>query len=531
LTESTRSVRSGFLRSCERFGERPALAIGGRSLTYAELHERAASIAATLARRAPGDDPPLSAVLGQRSETVYAGVLGALLRGHGYVPLNPAFPAARTRAMLERSRCAAIVVDAGAEAHLEEVLEGVERRLLLILPDRADASGLGPRAARHEVVAGDALEPAAAWRPGPVDPNAIAYLLFTSGSTGQPKGVMVAHRNVTRFVDVMTERYDVRETDRFSQLFDLTFDLSAFDMFVAWERGACLAPPTSKQKLVPAGYVAEAGLTIWFSVPSTAVMLSRLGKLKPDTYPGLRLALFCGEALPQEVLEAWSLAAPKAVLENLYGPTEVTIACTAYRWDPMRSPGECELGLVPIGEPYPGMSALIADEALREVAPGEAGELLMGGPQVSLGYWQDPERSAAAFVRPPDRDAVFYRTGDRVRRVRPGGPLVYLGRVDNQIKIQGYRVELEEVESVLRDAAGVEVAIAIGWPVNAAGADGIVAFLGTEAADLDAVRQRLRQRLPPYMVPRELRLHPAFELNANGKVDRKALRRLLEEGA
>jgi len=277
--------------------------------------------------------------------------------------------------------------------------------------------------------------------------------------------------------------------------------------------------------------IRDAELTIWFSVPSTAVLLSRLGKLKPDTYPGLRLALFCGEALPQEILEAWSLAAPKAVLENLYGPTEVTIACTAYRWDPMRSPGECELGLVPIGEPYPGMSALVADEALREVAPGEAGELLMGGPQVSLGYWQDPERTATAFVRPPDRDAVFYRTGDRVRRVRPGGPLVYLGRVDNQIKIQGYRVELEEVESVLRDAAGVEVAIAVGWPVNAAGADGIVAFLGAESADLDAVRQRLRQRLPPYMVPRELRLHPVFELNANGKVDRKALRRLLEEGS
>jgi acyl-coenzyme A synthetase/AMP-(fatty) acid ligase len=177
------------------------------------------------------------------------------------------------------------------------------------------------------------------------------------------------------------------------------------------------------------------------------------------------------------------------------------------------------------------MTALIADEALREVAPGEAGELLMGGAQVSLGYWEDPDRTAAAFVRPPGRDAVFYRTGDRVRRARSGAPLVYLGRVDNQIKIQGYRVELEEIESVLRDAAGVEVAIAVGWPVTAAGADGVVAFLGTEAADLDAVRRRLRQKLPPYMVPRELRLHPTFELNANGKVDRKALRRLLEEGA
>lgn len=523
-----RTVGSGFLRSRERFPDRPALAIGDRTLTYAALHARAASLAATLQRRAPGDAPPLTAVLGQRSETLYASVLGALLRGHGYVPLNPAFPAARSRAMLERSECSALVVDAGSEAYLEQLLAGVERRLVLVLPDRDDAEPLAKRLSRHEIVTASELEPASAWRETPVDPDAIAYLLFTSGSTGVPKGVMVAHRNVTHFLDVMTERYRITEADRLSQLFDLTFDLSAFDMFMAWESGACLCPPTPKQKLVPSAYVGDAGLTIWFSVPSTAVLLSRLGKLKPNLYPGLRLALFCGEALPVDVIQAFAAAAPNAVVENIYGPTEVTIACTAYRWNPARSPAESELGLVPIGEPYPGMQALVADASLREVAPGESGELLMSGPQVSLGYWKDAEKTAAAFVTPPGRAAVFYRTGDRVRRAEAGAPLVYLGRIDNQIKIQGYRVELEEVESILRETAGVEVAIAVGWPVNPSGADGIVAFLGTTSADLDALRDRLKLRLPPYMVPREIRLQPEFPLNANGKVDRKALRAQLE---
>jgi non-ribosomal peptide synthetase component F len=300
-------------------------------------------------------------------------------------------------------------------------------------------------------------------------------------------------------------------------------------MFLAWERGACVSAPTAKQKLVPSAYVADAGLTIWFSVPSTGVLLQRLGKLKPDLYPGLRLALFCGEALPVDVMTAWSKAAPNAVLENIYGPTEVTIACTAYRWDPARSPGEAELGLVPIGEPYPGMQAIVADAELREVADGESGELLMSGPQVALGYWMDPAKTASAFVTPPDRDAVFYRTGDRVRRAQRGAPLVYLGRIDNQIKIQGYRVELEEVESALRDASGAGVAIAVGWPPSPSGADGIVAFLGADAADCDAIRNRLKQQLPPYMVPREIRLVREFPLNANGKVDRNALRRQLEE--
>jgi amino acid adenylation domain-containing protein len=531
MTEPVRTIRSGFLRSSERFADLLALRIGTVGVTYGELRARAASLAATLQRRVPSNDPPLTAVFGQRSITTYAGVLGALFRGHGYVPLNPAFPAERTRAMLERAGCGAIVVDAGAEALLEPVLEGVERRLVLIAPEHDGVESLAKRFPQHEVVTGAELELADAWQPGPVDPEAVAYLLFTSGSTGIPKGVMVAHRNVLHFLDVMAARYEVTERDRFSQLFDLTFDLSAFDMFLAWERGACVCAPTPKQKLVPSAYVAEAGLTIWFSVPSTGVLLQRLGKLKPDLYPGLRLALFCGEALPVDVMEGWRKAAPNAVLENIYGPTEVTIACTAYRWDATRSPGESELGLVPIGEPYPGMQAIVADASLREVADGESGELLMSGPQVALGYWKDPEKTASAFVTPPGRDAVFYRTGDRVRRARPGAPLVYLGRIDNQIKIQGYRVELEEVESALRDASGAGVAVAVGWPPSPSGADGIVAFLGADSADCDAIRERLKERLPPYMVPREIRLVTEFPLNANGKVDRKALRRRLEEAS
>jgi amino acid adenylation domain-containing protein len=527
-----RTLRSGFLASCERTPERPALEVEGRSLSYRELGDHAARIAATLARGVgDADGPPLTAVLAQRSVTAFAGVLGALLRGHGYVPLNPTFPAPRSAAMLERSGCRAVVVDAGAEAHLEQILGGIERPLVVLLPDREDAADWAARWPRHRFVPGPALEPADGFRPPPVAPDAIAYLLFTSGSTGVPKGVMVAHRNVLHFLDVMVERYRVDASDRFTQLFDLTFDLSAFDMFLAWERGACLCCPSLKQKMVPSSWLTATRPTIWFSVPSTGVLLQRLRKLEPGAYPSLRLALFCGEPLPADVAAAWAAAAPNATVENLYGPTEVTIACTAYRWDPARSPDECDGGVVPIGEPYPGMTALVADESLREVAPGESGELLMSGPQVALGYWQDREKTDSAFVVPPGRGALHYRTGDRVRRPLPGEPLRYLGRVDHQIKIQGYRVELGEIEAALRDESGASVAIALGWPAGPSGADGVVAFLGADSQDVDALRRRLAQRLPAYMVPREIRLVADWPLNANGKVDRHALRALLEAGA
>lgn len=517
-----RTLRSGFIASAERFPDRDALRIGDTRLSYRELDQRARRVAATLDRHAPDDEGKLTAVLGHRHPTAFAGILGALMRGHGYVPLNPAFPPERSRAMLERSGCRALVVDPSGRAVLEELLEGEGRSMLVLLPDEGDVSALRARWPRHTILGAEGLASADACVLGEARGDDIAYLLFTSGSTGQPKGVMVAHRNVIPFIARMTERYGIREDDRFSSTFDLTFDLSVFDLFCAWERGACVVVPTLQQKMFPGRYIRQSRLTVWFSVPSTGVMMSRLKMLKPGSYETLRWALFCGEALSTEVAARFAAAAPSATLENLYGPTELTIACTLYRWDPKSSPAESVQGVVPIGEPYPGMTALVVDDDLRPVPRGADGELLMTGAQMALGYWNDEERTAQSFVRPPGEDRVFYRTGDRVRWPE-NGPMIYLGRADNQIKIQGYRVELGEVEAAMREASGAEVAIAIGWPRTASGADGIVGFVGAPEGDASAVLERTRARLPSYMQPSAIRLVSTFPLNANGKVDRKAL--------
>jgi acyl-coenzyme A synthetase/AMP-(fatty) acid ligase len=279
----------------------------------------------------------------------------------------------------------------------------------------------------------------------------------------------------------------------------------------------------------PGSFIRKSNLTVWFSVPSTAVFMKRFGTLKPGSYPSLRWSLFCGEPLPTEVAMAWQVAADNSVVENLYGPTEVTIACMLYRWDPDRSPAECVQGLVPIGEPYPGMEAMVADERLRAVTTGGEGELLMSGPQVTPGYWQDQEKTAKTFVCPPGKDQLFYRTGDRVRQTTGGGPIVYLGRMDHQIKIHGHRVELGEIEAVLRRESGVDTAIALGWPRTESGASGIVAFVGDESIDANLLRERVAAHLPDYMVPRKIYLQESLPLNPNGKFDRKALLRLLAD--
>ena len=508
MVESRTSLLSGFLRSKEAFPDRPALEVAGEALSYAELGERAAAIAAAIGERGPDGAPPLTAVFASRSTTAFAAVLGSLWAGHGYVPLNPSFPLERCRGMLLRSGCRTLIADAAAAERLEELLDGVEDPPAVIVPDR-EAEALSA-AAEPQIAAADA----------------IAYLLFTSGSTGQPKGVGVAHGNVVSFIAAVAERYGIDENDRLSQTFDMTFDLSVFDMFLAWERGACVCCPSERQLMAPSRFIRDSELTVWFSVPSLGAVMRKLRMLKPGSYPSLRWSLFCGEPLPAELAGAWAEAAPNSVVENLYGPTEATIACTVHRYVPGESGGDN--GIVPIGEPIGATGTLVADAELREVEPGGDGELLVRGPQVTPGYWQDAEKTAAAFVTPPGRER-HYRTGDRVRRPRTGEePLTYVGRMDHQIKVLGHRVELGEIEAALRDASGIDAAIAIGWPLTESGAGGIAAFLADPDADVPALRESLNKRLPEYMVPRRYELLEALPLNANGKFDRKAMLALLE---
>ena len=498
-------LHSGFLRSVERMPGRIALVVQGQELTYAELHERARRIAATIQQHAD-DGPRLTAVFGERSPTTFAGILGALMAGHAYVPLNPGFPMARTRQMLSRAGCRTLIVD--SSPGVAELLEGL-KGVTVIPPDAATVP-----AAR--------LHPADDWVPVQRTPEDLAYLLFTSGSTGAPKGVMVSHRNAAHFVRSAVKRYAITAGDRLSQLFDTTFDLSVFDMFVAWHQGATVCCPPRSVLWNPSAFAHDQRLTVWFSVPSVAMMMGRLGALKSESFPTLRWSLFCGERLPVDVAKAWAAAAPNSVVENLYGPTELTVACTAYRWNPCASPAESEAGVVPIGHALPGMYAVVVDEHLVEVQPGEVGELLVTGPQRMPGYWQDEAATGRALVRINGWADYFYRTGDRVRRPVEDEPFRFIGRLDHQVKVRGYRVELGEVEFALRQIEGVDAAAAVGSP------EGIAAFVTGTNLEPDALCLSLRSTLPDFAIPRTIRLLPSLPLNSNGKLDRGALEMLLD---
>lgn len=520
---TSRTLTTLVADAAARFADRPALEVDGQVLSYADLSRRARSIGATLQRHRNDDAVPLTCVLGSRSAASMAGIVGTLYSGHGYVPMLPSYPASRLALMLDRTEARSLVVDASSLSVLPEVLERVERSLTVLVADGTVEPEVVAAHPRHTFVATDTFAPATALLQPPPDPDAIAYLLFTSGSTGQPKGVMVAHRNIVRFLDVVTERYSLGPDDRFSHVFEVTFDLSLFDLFGAWTNGACLCVPDARQRMLPANYIVDSKLSVWFSVPSTALLMKETRTLTPSAFPNLRASLFCGEALTLAVAQAWAETAPNSVVDNLYGPTELTLACTEYRLH-ANSAEEAEGGVVPIGSPLPAMQARVVDEAMYEVAPGETGELIMTGPQVALGYWRDANKTEAAFVVPPGESETYYRTGDRVRRPIGDTPLLFLGRMDQQVKIRGFRVELGEIEAALRDEAKVDSAVALGWPTTTAGcAEGVVAFIDDASADLRALKRQLVARLPRYMVPKKIHVVDAFPLNANGKIDRNAL--------
>jgi amino acid adenylation domain-containing protein len=520
---------SGFLKSVDRFPSHTALVIDGEAFTYLALYRAASRIASAIIRHEQGFFP-LAGMLAHRSLTAYASVLGILATGKGYVPLNPKFPTERTRRMLLLSGCTVLVAGNESLGQLPGLLSEVTQPLTVILPDVSDLGNLPVCLPLHRFVTSTDMS-GGDFSPDPeTKPTDIAYLLFTSGSTGEPKGVPISQSNVCSYVRSTRERYDLNEGDRFSQSFELTFDLSVHDLFLCWGRGGSLFCLPEESLVAPAAFIRKHGLTVWFSVPSVIGVLAKLRLLQPDCFPSLKYTLFCGEPLSATYAQLWQEAAPNSVLENLYGPTEATIAIACYRWNQATSPQECLNGIVPLGQIFTGQRLRIIDRERNIVGAGDSGELCLSGSQVSSGYWNDSNKTEERFIRLVDTERDWwYRTGDLVKQDE-SGCLHYVGRIDHQVKIRGYRVELQEIEAVLRTACAANEVVSVPWPVKDGSAAGVAAFVsGVQAVDRDSVQAYCRRFLPDYMIPRNIYVLDFMPLNLNGKVDRTRLLSLLEE--
>ncbi|HEY4023732.1 MAG TPA: amino acid adenylation domain-containing protein [Pseudonocardiaceae bacterium] len=489
LPELTRdaTLTSWFLRGLAANPYGTALRVGSHEVSYADLHEHALAMAGTILA-ATGERPARVGVLAARNERAYVGILAAFYAGAAVVPLNPEYPAERTRRMISAAGLSALVVD------------GIGRGLL---PELADELGNTP-------VLCDASGPALD-EPRAVDPDSVAYILFTSGSTGRPKGVPVRHRNVDHYLRIVHERYAFAQSDVFSQTFDLTFDLAMFDMFTAWGSGATLVCVPQKAFLGLAEFLADNGITVWFSSPSVISLIRRTRGLAAGSLPTLRWSLFCGEPLLRHDAADWHRAASGSTVENLYGPTELTISCSVHRWNPATSPQLCVNDVVSIGHLHAGMRYLLIDPDGKP--DQETGELCVRGAQMFPGYL-DPADDGGRFVEHDGHR--WYRTGDLVR-VIDGGELAYLGRRDHQVKIRGCRIELAEVDWGMRRCPGVQDSVTV-----ALDGELVSFYVGTETPTADIITE-LGTFFPRYMIPRFIRHLAEYPLNANRKIDRPAL--------
>lgn len=516
------SLIDGFLEAVSRHPGRPALEVGGASYSYAGLHRRASRIRQRVSEHS---EAHLVGVLAYRSLTAYAGILGILLSGRGYVPLHPDYPGKRAAAIVAESALECLVVGSECLDALRSLLGLVRRDLTLIFPDTEVPKDLKDAYGQHRYIRqGEVRVATGLSTPPNVAPDAFAYLMFTSGSTGVPKGVPITHANVKAYLNFILLRFSIGPRDRFSQMSDITFDVSVHDMFACWSRGACLCVVPKEARLAPAAFIREKKITMWASVPTVAVLLKRMRMLNPAAFPSLRVSIFSGEALPATVAQAWSLAAPDSVVENHYGATEATVNFTAYRWERGTDPATCVNGIVPIGHVFDQLEKCIIDADGKPVETGETGELCVSGAQVTPGYWNEPARNKERFIQLEGHgETRWYRTGDLVQQ-GDDGLLHYRGRVDHQVQIRGYRVELQEVDVVLRRAAGTELAATVAWPVRDGRAEGLVAFVeeGSEVR-LGRIREQCEQHLPSYMVPQAIHLVSQIPLNENRKIDRKRL--------
>ncbi len=480
--------------------DRTALWVGGVEHTYGELAVAAQRVAGWLKGTGLGPGDRVG-VLGERGFATFAGILGACWAGGTYVPLSPHDPTARLARVVERAGLHALVHDPGSSP--PELPDDEPPEHLLAIGAEGDA--------RLD-------EPAA------VGDDADAYLMFTSGTTDAPRGVPVSSANLRHFVACIQQRFALSAGDRVSQFFDPTLHLSVFDLFATWDAGAALYVVPDAARMSPVSFVQERELTVWFSVPSALTLPVRLGALREGSLPSLRVSLFGGEPLSPEAVARWKEAAPHSRVENLYGPIEATVACLA---EPC-SDGVATTprrGTVAIGRAFPGTHAEIVDERGGFAPANEPGELVLSGVQVTRGYWDDPELTAERYPRlrhPELGERVWYRTGDLAYR-DVDGRFHHLSRLDGRIKVGGHRIELEEVDAVLREACGSDRAAAVGWPLENGTAQGVVAFIDPGKRKLADVKALLRDRLPTAAVPRRFVVIDELPATAEGEVDRTAL--------
>lgn len=445
----------------------------------------------------------------------YAAMLACLKLGAIYANIDPSSPPDRLKKIVDKCKPKLLVSDCALPESISKLLDDCNFAFFNLNSQNLQSASQKP------------IESSV-----PLTWHTPAYIMFTSGSTGVPKGAVITHGGLLSLIAWSVAHFNFSASDRFVQASPMYFDNSVFDFYSALFSGACLIPVREDLIKSPAAlidYLSLQTCTVWFSVPSLWVYLLSMKALSRECLQHLRLICFGGEGFPKNQLKKlFQIFGNRSRFVNVYGPTECTCICSAY--DVTESDFEDMGTLAPLGTINQNFGYLIVDESGERVPPGEQGELCLSGPNVGLGYYNDPDRTRLHFIQHPEVSAyreIVYKTGDLV--FERDGLIWFAGRVDNQIKHLGYRVELEEIECAFHSLDSVQQACAVYHRAREQHGY-ITAFVQLKSqTDTHEISEKLKDLIPYYMIPNNIYVMEELPKNANGKVDRRKLLELLEE--
>ncbi|WP_294142884.1 AMP-binding protein [uncultured Sanguibacteroides sp.] len=488
------------LHAIQSYPEKNAFCINEQFYTYKYWGECISKIRFALKEKNFSNDK-VGLVVNDDLET-YASIFALWLEGKCYVPLHPGQPLERCNDIIEQVGIDLILDSSEVSRYPENMI------ISTIISSRKETK-----------IALDVSE---------YSDDKLAYILFTSGSTGKPKGVMISRRNIGAFMDSFWKTgIVITQEDRCLQCFDLTFDVSVQSYLVALTRGACVYT-------VPSGnikYVSAATLIEEHKITFGAMAPSMLRYLKPYfeelDATSLKVCILTAEACPLRLMEEWHICASNTDIYDFYGPTEATIYCTYYKLV-REGDNKSFNGIVSIGKPLSNVISIIIDENGIEVPNGKKGELCVAGDQITRGYWNNTRKNNEAFFEKiiNGQSVRFYHTGDLCFR-DDEGDIMYSGRIDNQAKIQGFRVELGEIEFHARDFLKEINVVALAFE-NSLNITEIALFIESEIFDTIKLFVYLRSKMPSYMIPTKIIFEPVFPLNSNDKIDKNKLKSLIK---
>lgn len=500
-----------------------AISQGEQSITYEILNETSQKVSRLF------NDNNLSrsrvGIVGQRNFSVYFGILGSIYSSCTYVPINEKYTEDRIIKIIKESKISILIGNKKSIATIKGAINATDIKFIL-LPEDELSNDIDILPNHINYFWKSDLLSCKPIPPKEVSPSHLLYILFTSGSTGNPKGVMITDNNLEVFINNISKFYKLPIGYRASQTFDLGFDLSVVDTFFTWINGGELCILNQSELIMPFDYIKRENINFWFSVPTLASFIHKMDYLKFNSFPDLKYSLFCGESLPKGLTDAWQGAAPNSSIENYYGPTEATVSISRFLYKEELKNRSFNNDILPIGKIFDDHSFAIVDKNFNKLKKGYKGQLIIKGKQLAKGYINDIEKTKSVFKKMPWdlSNEIWYLTGD-IAFINEFDEIEYIGRIDHQLKIAGRRVETGEIEAAILKSNLIKDIIIVPKKDLDGSIKSLIGFTTSNISNetKNNINKNALKYIEKLFIPSRIIVIEKMPQNSSGKTDRKKL--------